>query len=276
MKSYTIGREETCSIVIPDSSQMVSRLHATLNVDGSKMTITDSSSNGTYINGIRISSGTPVPVTRADVVTFAQVAELDWKQIPNTGLRTLWITLATVVVLAAVGCGLWFFLQDGKKKKEQAAAEQAAAAQQLSNQIDSLTSAVNIICTSYDALVKEVAEVTEACSKKSPAKLTEVSKILGQVEEKMKAIDTVQLRKSLDSVIQSKEDGSEKTARRMEELQKDVAAGKAALEAAREQVKSARKLLDKIPDVKPAAKKPAPKEKPAEEPEEQAKDKRIF
>ncbi len=181
MKSYTIGREETCSIVIPDSSQMVSRLHATLNVDGGKMTITDSSSNGTYINGIRISSGMPVPVTRKDVVTFAQVAELDWKQIPNTGLRTLWISLATVLVLAAVGCGLWFFLQDSKKKKEQAAADEAAAAQMLTSQVDSLTSAVNKICTAYDALAKEVEEVTQACAKKAPSQLTEVSSSAGSV-----------------------------------------------------------------------------------------------
>ena len=81
MKSYTIGREETCNIVIPDSTQMVSRNHATLTLNGSKMTITDNSSNGTYINGIRIASGTPVPVTRKDVVSFAQVAELDWGQL---------------------------------------------------------------------------------------------------------------------------------------------------------------------------------------------------
>ena len=275
MKSYTIGREETCSIVIPDSSQMVSRLHATLNVDGGKMTITDSSSNGTYINGIRISSGMPVPVTRKDVVTFAQVAELDWKLIPNSGLRTLWITLATVLVLAAVGCGLWFFLQDSKKKKEQAAADEAAAAQMMTTQIDSLASAVNKICTVYDALVKEVDEVTQACSKKAPAQLTEVSKILGQVEEKMKSIDTAQLRKSLDSVIQSKEDGSEKTGQRVAELQKDVAASQTALDAAKGQLTTAKDLLAKIPDVKPAAKKPAPKEAAAE-PEEQPKDKRIF
>lgn len=276
MKSYTIGREETCSIVIPDSSQMVSRLHATLNVDGGKMTITDSSSNGTYINGIRISSGMPVPVTRKDVVTFAQVAELDWKQIPNTGLRTLWITLATVLVLAAVGCGLWFFLQDSKKKKEQAAADEAAAAQMLTSQVDSLTSAVNKICTAYDALAKEVEDVTQACAKKAPSQLTEVSKILGQVEEKMKAVDTAQLRKSLDSVMQSKEDGSEKTGQRMEELQKEVASSQTALDAAKEQLGIAKDLLAKIPDVKPAAKKPAPREKPVAEPEEQPKDKRIF
>ena len=114
MKSYTIGREETCNIVIADSSQMVSRLHATLTLDGSKMTITDSSSNGTYINGIRIASGTAVPVTRKDVVSFAQVAELDWAQIPNPGKRTLWIALAVVAVLAAAGCGYWFFQQDRK------------------------------------------------------------------------------------------------------------------------------------------------------------------
>ena len=103
-----------------------------------------------------------------------------------------------------------------------------------------------------------------------------MSKILGQVEEKMKAIDTAQLQKSLDSVIQSKEDGSEKTGQRVAELQKDVAATQTALDAAKGQLTTAKELLAKIPDVKPAAKKPAPKEKSAAEPEEQPKDKRIF
>ncbi|MBR5480333.1 MAG: FHA domain-containing protein, partial [Bacteroidaceae bacterium] len=32
-KIYTIGREESCDIVIPDQTDVVSRLHATLRID---------------------------------------------------------------------------------------------------------------------------------------------------------------------------------------------------------------------------------------------------
>ena len=56
MKSYTIGREENSHIIISDPSKMVSRHHATLTVNGTKMTIMDHSSNGTFINGIKITS----------------------------------------------------------------------------------------------------------------------------------------------------------------------------------------------------------------------------
>ena len=77
MKSYSIGRDESSNIIINDPTQLVSRRHAILNVNGRKMTIVDSSSNGTYINGIRITPGVPVPVTRKDVISFAQVSELD-------------------------------------------------------------------------------------------------------------------------------------------------------------------------------------------------------
>jgi len=48
-----------------------------------KMTITDQSQNGTYVNGIRISSNVAVPVTRKDNISFAQISRLDWNLIPN-------------------------------------------------------------------------------------------------------------------------------------------------------------------------------------------------
>ena len=54
MKTYSIGRDLGCDIVINDTTDVVSRRHAVLTVASSgKMTLTDLSSNGTYINGIR-------------------------------------------------------------------------------------------------------------------------------------------------------------------------------------------------------------------------------
>lgn len=71
MKAYSIGREMGCDIVINDSTDVISRRHATLNVYPSgKMTIIDMSQNGTYVNGIKISPNVPVPVTRKDNISF--------------------------------------------------------------------------------------------------------------------------------------------------------------------------------------------------------------
>lgn len=84
MKTYSIGREGGCNIVINDPTDVISRRHALLTVESTgKMTITDQSHNGTYVNGIRISSNVPVPVTRKDNISFAQIAKLDWKLVPD-------------------------------------------------------------------------------------------------------------------------------------------------------------------------------------------------
>lgn len=84
MKVYSIGRESGCDIVINDNTDVISRRHAILSVDQmGKMTITDQSQNGTYVNGIRLASNVAVPVTRKDNVSFAQISRLDWNLIPN-------------------------------------------------------------------------------------------------------------------------------------------------------------------------------------------------
>lgn len=85
MKTYSIGRDLNCDIVINDATDVISRRHALLNIAPSgKMTIIDQSSNGTYVNGIRISQNVPVPVTRKDIVSLAHVAKLDWNQVPKS------------------------------------------------------------------------------------------------------------------------------------------------------------------------------------------------
>ncbi len=103
MKVYSIGREAGCDIVINDLSNVVSRRHATLNVTSTgKMTIIDLSQNGTYVNGMRISPNVPFPVSRKDNVSFAHVARLDWKLVPNTGAKILKFSLVGLAVLAVI------------------------------------------------------------------------------------------------------------------------------------------------------------------------------
>ena len=105
MKAYSIGREAGCNIVINDSTDVISRRHAILNVySNGKMTITDQSHNGTYVNGIRISQNVPVPVTRKDNISFAHVARLDWNQVPGASGSSTWkIVLFSVLGLLVAG-----------------------------------------------------------------------------------------------------------------------------------------------------------------------------
>lgn len=84
MKRYfTIGRDLQSDIVLNDDSDIVSRRHAILEVGrNGKYFITDESQNGTYVNGIRITSNEKVPIVRNDEVSFAHVADLDWSLVP--------------------------------------------------------------------------------------------------------------------------------------------------------------------------------------------------
>lgn len=94
-----------CDIVINDSTDVISRRHATLNVYPSgKMTIIDMSQNGTYVNGIKISPNVPVPVTRKDNISFAHIARLDWNRVPNTQAKIIrYVALGVLAVLIIIG-----------------------------------------------------------------------------------------------------------------------------------------------------------------------------
>lgn len=110
MKVYSIGREIGCDIIIDDNTDIISRRHAVLNVSPSgKMTIIDQSQNGTYVNGIRITSNVPVPVTRKDNVSFAHVAPLNWDRIPNQRATIVrYAAIAIVALLVVIGGVAWF------------------------------------------------------------------------------------------------------------------------------------------------------------------------
>lgn len=107
MKALSIGRDQGCDIVINDTTDVISRRHAILNISSSgKITIVDQSRNGTYVNGIRITPNVPVPITRKDIISFAHVAKLDWNAVPatNSVMRYSLIAGITVIIIACV----WF------------------------------------------------------------------------------------------------------------------------------------------------------------------------
>ena len=99
-KVYTIGRDPQNDIVINDRTNVVSRSHATIKIDGSKISIIDQSQNGTYVNGMRMSSNQEFPVTRKDSISFANVAELDWSLIPDP--RKAYVKVFSMAVLGTV------------------------------------------------------------------------------------------------------------------------------------------------------------------------------
>lgn len=117
MKTYSIGRDLGCDIVINDTTDIVSRRHALLNVASSgKMTIIDQSSNGTYVNGIKISKNVPVPVTRKDTISFAHIAKLNWNLVPKSdGWKNVLIAFIALLFVAVFGGAIYYFLHKDSK-----------------------------------------------------------------------------------------------------------------------------------------------------------------
>lgn len=82
MKTITVGRGEGCNIVVDD--EMMSRRHAIIKIPTfGGMEIVDMSKNGTFVNGVRLRPNVPFPITRKDVVNFADVHQLDWSKVPD-------------------------------------------------------------------------------------------------------------------------------------------------------------------------------------------------
>jgi hypothetical protein len=110
MKKLTIGRNNACDIIIPDTSDLVSRKQAVLTYSfWGKMVIYDTSNNGTYVNGQKLENGKGLRVTRKDKINFARIADLDWNEVKDPYKRTKIIsTICTVaIVVIAVLLALW-------------------------------------------------------------------------------------------------------------------------------------------------------------------------
>ena len=80
MKRIKIGRSSSCDVVINNNT--VSSTHAELiQYDDSRVSIKDlNSSNGTYVNGVRITTETPL--RSGDIVTLAN-EQIDWNSLLN-------------------------------------------------------------------------------------------------------------------------------------------------------------------------------------------------
>lgn len=113
MKKLTIGRHNSCDIIIPDTTDIVSRKQAVLEISFfGKMLLSDTSNNGTYVNGERLANGASKVVTRADKVNFGRVANLDWTQVHDPYRRhKLWGGFAVLCVLIASGILTWWLMR---------------------------------------------------------------------------------------------------------------------------------------------------------------------
>lgn len=107
---YSIGTDYRNRIKINDSTNSVSRFHATLKVNkkSGKIVITDYSSNGTFVNGNRITSEQEVSVEWKQRVSFANTP-FDWSRVKKPA-QTHHILLKMAVVVAVglvLGLGFW-------------------------------------------------------------------------------------------------------------------------------------------------------------------------
>jgi pSer/pThr/pTyr-binding forkhead associated (FHA) protein len=116
MRQFFVGRGDDCQIRLFDNSQRISRNHATLKLfDNGKICIVDHSSNGTFVNGIKISQNVDYPVKRGDSISFAHVTDLNWNEIPKNRNRLLNFTLYSLGVLLLITlCVLIFPIGEGK------------------------------------------------------------------------------------------------------------------------------------------------------------------
>lgn len=118
MKKLTIGRNNACDIIVPDTSDLVSRKQAVLTVSfWGKMVLYDTSNNGTYVNGQRLENGKGIKVTRRDNINFARVADLDWEDVkdPYRKSKIISIICGVSIFIVVALIALWVFLPSETK-----------------------------------------------------------------------------------------------------------------------------------------------------------------
>lgn len=115
----TVGKSPENTINF--ASENISHYHAAIKI-GKKgqVYINDQSSNGTFVNGTRISKFTDFPIQRGDKVDFAHVQDLDWGKIPKPGLSIPFYAIP--ILLLFIAAVFYFkgslFITDVSKKYE--------------------------------------------------------------------------------------------------------------------------------------------------------------
>ena len=120
MKRIVIGRATDSDIVIPDEHDNVSRHHAVISFDFfGRMTLSDTSSNGTLINGTRMLKGASVPVTRNDEIQLGGAWIFDWNLVedPYRKARQICYIIAALFLLFAIGLTAWSVYNSQKEAK---------------------------------------------------------------------------------------------------------------------------------------------------------------
>ena len=121
MKRIIIGRGIDCDIVIPDEKDNVSRHHLVISFGlFGKMTISDTSSTGTFVNDRKLLKGASVPVTREDKVRLGSQWTLDWSLVkdPYVATRRILLGVAIFCVLALIGVGAWYYYKSSQPKAD--------------------------------------------------------------------------------------------------------------------------------------------------------------
>jgi len=85
--SYTIGTASDNQIIISDPGNHVSRHHAilTLKTNGNYY-IYDQSTNGTFVNGVKVKPKVDYPVSTSDTISLSNTYQLDWNKIPGVSV----------------------------------------------------------------------------------------------------------------------------------------------------------------------------------------------
>lgn len=134
MKRIIMGRANDCDIIIPDKLDNVSRHHAVISFDFfGRMKLSDTSSNGTFINGTKMLKGASIPVTTKDEIRLGDNWVFDWSLVedPYKSARRSSIVAAAVVLVLAIAGITWCIYRTGKS--EQAKVEIPTAGDRKSN-----------------------------------------------------------------------------------------------------------------------------------------------
>ena len=184
-KVFSIGRDSSCDIVLYDPSNVVSRSHATLRVDGKKYFITDHSTNGTYRNGIKLTPNVEYRITRDDDVYFGEAVRLDWNSVPGASRssQSFWPYLLVFLLSGAlVACAFWLVPKichshDGQQPEYTVPVDTTVAPQQ---PVDSLA----VTEQEAEKAEPEVKEKPKAKPKAQPKEKKESASIMKKVVDK--------------------------------------------------------------------------------------------
>lgn len=110
MKKIVIGRGHDCDIIINDTTDVVSRRQAAIAFDFfGNMTIYDLSTNGTFVNGVRVPKPAGIPLKRTDSVNFGSVCDFDMNRVRDPYHNTRIILAAIVVAVLLIGGALAYY-----------------------------------------------------------------------------------------------------------------------------------------------------------------------